>query len=587
MAFRTGAATVDGFGTERMRIDNAGNVGIGTTSPSETLEVGEVAASSTNYVRINAYHDEDAGIKFANTTGEVTKTGIVAEGLGSWNRADLHFVSNIAADHTNYTLGTDTRMLIDGLTGNVGIGTASPSYPLHVYRNTDSVQLARFEGAGSDYVDIFDYGIVMNRAATYIRNIYPDGDLTFITHNGTTTQNRIHIDGGSDSIQYYTHDGVRTHQWYTASSNPALQFSDSGGTASTTLYENPVQLGGTYGSLAIDGGATNSYEGVSIGGRVVFMHDNGTQSGLYDDVNNQWMFHGSLGGATTMHYAGVAKLTTANTGGTLTGVWNATTNLQEAGINLAAIYSPIITGAATTIVSSDLTINRALISNGSGKVAISAVTSTELGYLDGVTSAIQTQLDAKQATITGAATTITSSNLTTNRAVISNGSGKIAVSVVTSTELGYLDGVSSNIQFQINAKKDYFSENTAFNKNFAGTGSATTVSRSDHTHSAFEGLSVTIIDMGDWDMNTNVTKQVAHGLSDEGDIRSISIIIRNDTASQHYDFLGKATSTGGDGVNYIDGTNVYLNRVTAGAFDNSSFQNTSYNRGWITIWYVS
>lgn len=42
-----------------------------------------------------------------------------------------------------------------------------------------------------------------------------------------------------------------------------------------------------------------------------------------------------------------------------------------------------------------LTANRALITNGSGKVAVSAVTSTELGYLDGVTSAIQTQLNAK------------------------------------------------------------------------------------------------------------------------------------------------------------------------------------------------
>ena len=45
------------------------------------------------------------------------------------------------------------------------------------------------------------------------------------------------------------------------------------------------------------------------------------------------------------------------------------------------------------INSANLAANRALISNGSGKVAVSAVTSTELGYLDGVTSAIQTQLN--------------------------------------------------------------------------------------------------------------------------------------------------------------------------------------------------
>ena len=58
-------------------------------------------------------------------------------------------------------------------------------------------------------------------------------------------------------------------------------------------------------------------------------------------------------------------------------------------------------------------------------------------------------LSDKQDTITGAATTITSSDLTTDRALLSNGSGKVAVSDVTSTELGYLDGVTSNIQTQI------------------------------------------------------------------------------------------------------------------------------------------
>lgn len=56
-----------------------------------------------------------------------------------------------------------------------------------------------------------------------------------------------------------------------------------------------------------------------------------------------------------------------------------------------------------------------------------------------------------QQTITGAASTIVSDNLTASRAVVSNASGKVAVSDVTSTELGYLDGVTSNIQTQINS----------------------------------------------------------------------------------------------------------------------------------------
>lgn len=54
-----------------------------------------------------------------------------------------------------------------------------------------------------------------------------------------------------------------------------------------------------------------------------------------------------------------------------------------------------ITGGASTIATANLTASRALVSNSSGKVAVSAVTATQLGYLSGVTSAIQTQLDAK------------------------------------------------------------------------------------------------------------------------------------------------------------------------------------------------
>lgn len=109
-----------------------------------------------------------------------------------------------------------------------------------------------------------------------------------------------------------------------------------------------------------------------------------------------------------------------------------------------------ITGGASTITSSNLTTSRALVSNSSGKVAVASTTSTELNYLSGVTSNVQTQLNAKQATITGAASTIATSNLTASRALISNGSGKVSVSAVTSTELGYLDGVTSNVQTQIN-----------------------------------------------------------------------------------------------------------------------------------------
>ena len=115
-----------------------------------------------------------------------------------------------------------------------------------------------------------------------------------------------------------------------------------------------------------------------------------------------------------------------------------------------------ITGSASTIDTETLTAERAIISNGNtpSKIGVSATTSTELGYVSGVTSAIQTQLDAKQATITGSATTIATGNLLANRAVISDGNfpAKIAISPTTSTELGYVNGVTSAIQTQLDAK---------------------------------------------------------------------------------------------------------------------------------------
>ena len=67
-------------------------------------------------------------------------------------------------------------------------------------------------------------------------------------------------------------------------------------------------------------------------------------------------------------------------------------------------------------------------------------------------SYVDTQVATKQATITGGASTITSSNLTANRALVSSSSGKVTVSTVTSTQLGYLSGVTSSIQTQLNNK---------------------------------------------------------------------------------------------------------------------------------------
>lgn len=89
------------------------------------------------------------------------------------------------------------------------------------------------------------------------------------------------------------------------------------------------------------------------------------------------------------------------------------------------------------------------------------ITKQELYNLQGTSSNVQTQLNGKQATITGGATTITTSNLSTNKALQSDGSGKVsASSTVDTTELGYLDGVTSSIQTQINTNSTNIGTNS-------------------------------------------------------------------------------------------------------------------------------
>lgn len=100
--------------------------------------------------------------------------------------------------------------------------------------------------------------------------------------------------------------------------------------------------------------------------------------------------------------------------------------------------------------------NRVVGTAQDGTIYESEALTSELQYLLSDwrgTTGIMTLLGKKQNTITGGATTITSSNLTASRVLVSNSSGKVAVSSITSAELGYLDGVTSGIQTQINSIK--------------------------------------------------------------------------------------------------------------------------------------
>lgn len=94
---------------------------------------------------------------------------------------------------------------------------------------------------------------------------------------------------------------------------------------------------------------------------------------------------------------------------------------------------------------------------------------------------VEEAVASKQDTITGGASTITDDNLTANRALVSNGSGKVAVSEVTSTELGYLDGVTSNVQTQLNKIPAPWTSTPKVEGN-GSPGTSTQYARGDHVH---------------------------------------------------------------------------------------------------------
>ena len=52
--------------------------------------------------------------------------------------------------------------------------------------------------------------------------------------------------------------------------------------------------------------------------------------------------------------------------------------------------------------------------------------------------------------LAGAGSTLLGANLTTNRVLLSNSDGKITASTITDTELAYLDGLTGNVQQNIN-----------------------------------------------------------------------------------------------------------------------------------------
>lgn len=100
--------------TETVRILNNGNVGIGTSSPSAKLAVaGDIVTTGTQSIKSAQW--------ISNAIGSVSAFGA----------SDFGFYGVAGSNMRLVTSGAD-RVTIAGTTGNVGIGTTSPSFKLDV-----------------------------------------------------------------------------------------------------------------------------------------------------------------------------------------------------------------------------------------------------------------------------------------------------------------------------------------------------------------------------------------------------------------------------------------------------------------------
>ena len=196
---------------------------------------------------------------------------------------------------------------------------------------------------------------------------------------------------------------------------------------------------------------------------------NGVTSAIQNQIDTISTNVGNLSTTSSGHTTSIGTLST-----NVTNLQSAQSSLETTvtnlGNNKANLNGPTFTG---TVVLPATT-------------SIGDVSATELGYLNGVASDIQTQIDGKLATSTASSTYAPLSGPTFTGTVTLPSTTSIGD--VSSTELGYVNGVTSAIQTQLDAKAP-----TA-NPTFTGTVS---------------GVTATHVGLGNVDNTSDVNKPVS------------------------------------------------------------------------------